>query len=236
VSVKPSKGSAKLAAIGKDVRRKLGKAPAAQVISGGGFDLHVVQNFLSRAECAGLIALIDADAVPSSLYAGTEIDGFRTSFSCNLDPFEPLVASIEARISALTGIDPRHGEALQGQRYGPGQQFKPHHDYFHTSEAYWEPERLNGGQRSWTGMIYLNQPDGGGETNFPKAGLCLSPQPGMLVLWNNMKNDGSPQDNSIHEGCAVLGGTKYIVTKWFRERFWARSAVDHGPAQKKQRS
>jgi prolyl 4-hydroxylase len=220
VSVKAKQGPAKLAAIGKDVRRRLGKSPAVQSVQGGGFDLQIVQNFLSLAECAGLIALIDAGAQPSTLYAGTEIDGFRTSFSCNLDPSDPLVAQIEARIGALTGIDPRYGEALQGQRYGPGQQFKPHHDYFHVSEPYWEAERLNGGQRTWTGMIYLNQPDGGGETNFPKAGLCLTPQPAMLVLWNNMKDDGSPQDSSIHEGCAVLGGTKYIVTKWYRERFW----------------
>jgi prolyl 4-hydroxylase len=212
------------ATFGKDVRRRLSKVPTVQTISGGGFDLLVVQNFLSHSECAGLVTLIDDNARPSTLYAGTEIDGFRTSFSCDLNPAEPLVALIEARISALTGIDPRYGEALQGQRYGTGQQFKPHHDYFHVSEPYWESERLNGGQRTWTGMVYLNKPEGGGETNFPKAGLCLSPQPAMLVLWNNMKDDGSPQDNSIHEGCAVSSGTKYVVTKWYRERFWAASS------------
>jgi prolyl 4-hydroxylase len=207
--------------VGKDVRRRLSRSGIVETVSGGGFDLLIVQNFLSPSECAGLIALIDDNARPSTLYAGTEIDGFRTSFSCDLNPAEPLVALIEARISALTGLDPRYGEALQGQRYSPGQQFKPHHDYFHVSEPYWEAERLNGGQRTWTGMIYLNAPEGGGETNFPKAGLCLNPQPAMLVLWNNMKDDGSPQDNSIHEGCAVLAGTKYVVTKWYRERFWA---------------
>jgi prolyl 4-hydroxylase len=209
------------ASFGKDVRRRLTKTGVVETLSGGGFDLLVVQNFLSGAECAGMMALIDDNARPSTLYAGTEIDGFRTSFSCDLNPHDPLIAVVEARIAALTGIDPRHGEALQGQRYAPGQQFKPHHDYFHVSEPYWEAERLNGGQRTWTGMIYLNQPEGGGETNFPKAALCLNPLPAMLVLWNNMKDDGSPQDTSIHEGCAVQAGTKYVVTKWFRERFWA---------------
>jgi prolyl 4-hydroxylase len=209
------------ATTGKDVRRRLTKTGVVETVSGGGLDLLIIQNFLNAFECAGLMALIDDNARPSTLYAGTEIDGFRTSFSCDLNPHNPLIAVVEARIAALTGIDPRHGEALQGQRYAPGQQFKPHHDYFHVSEPYWEAERLNGGQRTWTGMIYLNQPEGGGETNFPKAGLCLNPQPAMLVLWNNMKDDGSPQDASIHEGCAVRAGTKYVVTKWFRERFWA---------------
>jgi prolyl 4-hydroxylase len=31
---------------------------------------------------------------------------------------------------------------------------------------------------------------------------------------------GAPNDLTLHEGCPVTTGTKYIVTKWFRERFW----------------
>ena len=67
------------------------------------------------------------------------------------------------------GVDKRCGETLQGQRYAVGQQFKPHHDFFHTEQSYWQKEKPRGGQRSWTGMIYLNEPERGGETNFPNA-------------------------------------------------------------------
>jgi prolyl 4-hydroxylase len=69
-------------------------------------------------------------------------------------------------------------------------------------------------------MAYLNQPAAGGETHFPSAGLMVQPVQAMLLLWNNMNPDGTPNDAALHEGCPVLAGTKYIFTKWFRERFW----------------
>ncbi len=214
-------GNAKLATIGKSVRRALKKHERVEIVSSGGLDLFFVQGFLTEDECNGLIALIDTDAHPSTLYAGTEIPGYRTSYSCNLDPHHPLVARIEGRICTLMAIDRRHGETLQGQRYSPGQQFKPHNDYFFTNESYWEGER-KAGQRSWTAMIYLNEPQSGGETNFPKVGMCVQPRTAMLVVWNNMDGIGAPNELTLHEGMPVGEGTKYIVTKWFRERFWGQ--------------
>ena len=214
-------GNAKLASLGKSVRRALKKHERVEIVGSAGLDLYFVQGFMTQEECDGLVALIEGDAHPSTLYAGTEIDGYRTSFSCNLDPHHPLVARIEGRICRLMGIDHRHGETLQGQRYNPGQQFKSHHDYFFTNQAYWEGERKSG-QRSWTAMIYLNQPDAGGETNFPKVGMCVTPRTATLVLWNNMDEIGAPNELTMHEGMPVEAGTKYIVTKWFRERFWGQ--------------
>lgn len=213
-------GSKLLAQHGKTVRKKLKKHERVEVVSNGGLDIYIVQHFMTQQECTDLMALIDGTARPSSLYKGTEIDGYRTSYSGDLDPFHPLVQTIEGRICHLMGLDKRYGETLQGQRYAVGQVFKQHHDYFFKSQSYWEMERTRGGQRSWTAMIYLNEPGGGGETNFPKAGMCISPRTAMLVIWNNMDEIGAPNDLTAHEGVAVTAGSKYIVTKWFRERFW----------------
>ncbi len=213
-------GSSKLATFGRDIRRRLKRHERVEVVSGGGLDLFIVQGFLTAQECTDVMVMVDASSRPSTLYKGTEIEGYRTSFSGDLDPFHPLVQTIEGRICNLMGIDKRFGETLQGQRYAIGQQFKPHHDYFFESQDYWEMERNRGGQRSWTAMIYLNEPDGGGETNFPKAGMCVTPRAAMLVLWNNMDEIGAPNEQTLHEGVPVSAGTKYIVTKWFRERFW----------------
>src|SRR3546814_3848935 len=71
---------------------------------------------------------------------------------------------ISRRIDDLLGINPMCGEPVQGQRYLPGQQFKPHNDWFYTTEKYWQLERKRGGQRSWTAMAFLNQVEEGGET------------------------------------------------------------------------
>jgi prolyl 4-hydroxylase len=215
-----------LARIGRDVGALLERHPLTQRIT---FDdikvpmqIYVYQDFLNKAECRDMVRMIDAGAQPSELYRSDRDrqSDFRTSFSCNLDRWHPDVLRIDDRICGLTGIDPRRGETLQGQRYAVGQQFKPHHDYFHTDQQYWKKERNAGGQRSWTAMVFLNEPKGGGETEFPQLSFKMLPRTGMLMIWNNMALDGRPNPYLLHSGNPVTAGTKYIVTKWFRRGFW----------------
>ena len=179
-------------------------------------------DFLDAGQCDGLIALIDANRRPSTLLSDRENASFRTSESCDMDRWSPQVRGIDESIAALLGIDPDHGETMQGQRYAPGQQFRAHHDYFHEGESYWAAMQASGGQRTWTAMIYLNDVAEGGATWFPQAGIKIAPRRGMLLTWNNMKADGSPNAVTVHEGMPVVEGTKYIVTKWFRENSWIK--------------
>ena len=48
--------------------------------------------------------------------------------------------------------------------------------------------------------------------------LTFQAEPGTLVAWNNLLGDGTPNPATLHQGMRVRKGTKYIVTKWFRER------------------
>ena len=80
-----------------------------------------------------------------------------------------------------------------------------------------------GGQRTWTAMIFLNEPEGGGETAFPKVGIKVTPRTGNMLVWNNLNIIGEPNYFSLHEGQPVSAGTKYIITKWHRERPWSYS-------------
>ena len=175
--------------------------------------LYLYQHFLTVAECNMIISKINANAKPSTLYAAPNSKDFRTSFSCDLDRWDNELIRIDERICGLTGLDPRHGETMQGQRYAPGQYFKPHHDFFYTSEDYWKSESKSGGQRSWTAMIYLNEPAKGGETEFQKMGFKIEPRTGMLMVWNNMDLNGRPNQATLHSGNPVEKGTKYIITK-----------------------
>lgn len=177
-------------------------------------------DFLTPEQCEDLVTLIDANRRPSTLLSDNPDKTFRTSDSCDMDRWSPFVRPIDESIAGLLGIDPDQGETMQGQRYAPGQQFRAHHDYFHVSESYWAKVGQQGGQRTWTAMIYLNDVAEGGATWFPQAGLKVSPRRGLLLAWNNMKPDGSPNEATLHEGMAVVEGVKYIVTKWFREGFW----------------
>ena len=209
-----------LAAIGARTTKRLLATPGVQKLPVPGLELFVRPNFLSEDECARLREMIDVTSTPSILFDRPDGNDFRTSDSGNLDRWDPFVMAIDAKVWRLMGMGERQGETLQGQRYREGQYFKPHHDFFHTTQPYWQEMEKQGGQRSWTAMIYLNVPEAGGETGFPKAGISIQARPGLLLAWNNMRADGSPNLDTIHAGMPVKAGAKYIVTKWFREGNW----------------
>ena len=177
-------------------------------------------DFLTAAECERLCLMIDLTAKPSTLHQEDYSSGFRTSYSGDLDPYDPFVTGISRRIDDLLGMNPVCGEAIQGQRYLPGQEFKPHNDWFYTTEKYWEFERKRGGQRCWTAMAFLNEVEEGGDTHFTEVGIKIAPKPGVLLVWNNAKPDGTPNIDTMHAGTPVVKGSKYVITKWYRTRKW----------------
>ena len=204
------------AEIGAGVRARLAQRGARR-LPAIGLELFKVPNYLDAEECAALIDLVERDLFPSGVL-GPDIPGFRTSKSCNLSPADPPVEAFEARVADLLGINRRFTEVVQGQRYEVGQQFKPHHDFFHRGESYYSDVTERGGQRTWTAMLFLNRPEAGGHTGFPKAGIEAEPDAGSLLIWNNMDKDGRLNPNSLHHGMPVEAGLKYVLTKWFRER------------------
>ncbi|OZA94574.1 MAG: 2OG-Fe(II) oxygenase [Erythrobacter sp. 34-65-8] len=218
--IEPIPDKAALARVGERVRTRLQADEQVYRIESDVAELFAIGDFLSPDECNRLIAMIDAVAEPSPLYDMDYAAGFRTSYSGNLDPGDPFVAGISRRIDDLLGLPAEVGEAVQGQRYMPGQQFKPHNDWFYTTEKYWQIERKRGGQRSWTGMVFLNDVEQGGETHFVNVGIKIQPRQGVLLVWNNALPDGSPNEGTLHAGTPVEAGTKYVITKWYRTRKW----------------
>ena len=180
--------------------------------------LYIRENFLSADEYIQVCEQIDAGVYPSPLYEKEKYDGVRTSQSCDLNASDPVVAEVEARIAEMLGTDPAWGEPLQGQRYEPDRCFKEHADFFYIDQPYWAEYEPLGCQHNWTAMIYLNKPAEGGATGFRYLNLSIEPNPARILVWNNMAGDGSLNPWTIHEGHPVLGGLKYIVTKWYRER------------------
>ena len=181
-------------------------------------ELFVVRDFLDLETCAALIERIDASRRPSEIADDLGIANFRTSETCDLSSTDPLVGEIERKIAGLLGLDLACSEPLQGQRYAPGQEFKPHTDTFNPGGYDFYVHTADRGQRTWTAMIYLNRPQGGGATRFKKIGKTIQPETGKLLAWNNLLPDGSPNGATLHQGMKVRRGTKYVLTKWFRQR------------------
>ena len=220
----PGSDPQRLAAIGAAVCKKLDASPAAERVTALNLDMYVVHGFLSDQECAGLIGLVDADAKPSTILRAGADPNIRTSHTCKLPGAHPLIAEVEQRMADLLGIPIAQSETVQGQRYTQGQQFKIHNDYFAAGQPYSEAVAKEGGQRTWTAMVFLNEPEAGGSTHFPRAGVKVAPRAGTLLTWNNLDRQGLPNRATHHEGMQVEAGVKHILTKWFREREWKTSA------------
>jgi len=210
----------RLRRIGRKVRGRLAANAAVRRIAVDKVEMWAGARFIDPLECGQLMAMIDAVAQPSKAYEIDYSAGYRTSYSGNLDPFDPLVGQLQRRIDKLLGLDGAHGETLQGQRYAAGQEFKPHNDWFSPNSPSWAAEKARGGQRSFTAMAYLNGVEEGGETDFPRLDIAIAPRAGTLLVWNNADEDGIPNPWTLHAGNPVTRGAKYIITKWYRSRRW----------------
>lgn len=192
--------------------------PGVQRVPSRALDLFIVKRFLDPETCAELIERIDERRRPSEIVDDLGIPNFRTSETCDLDLRDPVVAEVDSKIGALLGLDLEASEPLQGQRYAPGQEFRAHTDTFEPGGYDYYVHTAHAGQRTWTTMIYLNEPDDGGATRFKSIGKTIQPELGKLLAWNNLLPDGRPNPATLHQGMKVRRGVKYIITKWFRER------------------
>lgn len=206
--------------LGDRIRTRLAADANVYQVPNEIIELYAIGDFVRPNECDHIVKMIDDIAYPSELLEDVKTVGFRTSFSANLDHDDPIVKGVSRRIDDVLGLAPETGEPLQGQRYQVGQEFKPHNDWFYTTEKYWADEKRRGGQRIFTAMAYLNDVEEGGATEFVNAGLSVAPKRGALIMWSSSDKNGAPNEGTLHAGTPVIAGTKYIVTKWYRVRKW----------------
>lgn len=143
---------------------------------------------------------------------------------------DPIVTTLEERIARWTHIPLKHGEPFHILRYNPTEEYTAHFDSFFD-----DVHVQNGGQRIATVILYLSDVEEGGETVFPdspttppaeeaatfsdcaKKGLGVKPRKGDAILFFSLKPDGKTRDiASLHAGCPVVKGVKWIATKWMR--------------------
>jgi len=199
----------------KEINRSKIFIPNASRLDSGLIELYTIDQFFNACECQLVIDLIRSQKSPSGLSSYEPDASFRTSSTCDLSRVGGAeMRALDERICQMIGIDPSYSEAIQGQYYEIGQEFKAHTDYFEPAEIKQHDGGM--GQRTYTFMIYLNDVEEGGETAFPRLGHALTPKAGMAVVWNSLNPDGSTNDNSLHQACPVIKGYKAVITKWFR--------------------
>ena len=183
----------------------------------------VLDGVLDPEECAGLIALARPRLAPSTIVdpgSGKDtVSMARTSEGMffRLEENE-LVARIDRRVSALMGLPLENGEGLQVLRYPPGAASQPHYDFLMPTNEANRASIARSGQRVATMVMYLNDVEEGGETVFPEAGFATAARQGGAVWFEYCNGAGRLDPLSLHAGATPVGGEKWIVTKWMRQR------------------
>lgn len=184
----------------------------------------VIENFLSDAECDHLINYarpkLTASTVADQKTAQSVQHKQRTSTNmfCPYNHGDPILLHIENRIAKITSIPHSHGENIQIAHYVTGAQYVAHFDSFDLNAPGGAIYGKSGGQRRATFLMYLNTPEEGGATYFPKAKISIVPVKGKAILFYNVDDTGKVDPLSLHGGAPVLKGEKWIATRWLRER------------------
>ncbi len=193
-----------------------------------------IDNFLTPDECNKLIKLSNSSFIPSrsknnNRYYNTK-DTFSSLKRSNLTD-SSLLTIIDKRIIDLLKINiPALHQDLVVIHYKTGQSHFCHFDAIVAdNKTHLTPPIVN---RLYTILIYLNRPEKGGETGFPKAGYdgnppydnCSKlkfkniPDIGRLVLFYNLgpspkHMSGIVDNNSMHMGCMIEKGEKWAILK-----------------------
>lgn len=136
----------------------------------------------------------------------------RTSHSMHFQPsmYDATVFLALRRIARVAGLPASHAEPLGVLRYGPGQEYRPHYDYY--SDDRHEAQRVS------TVFVYLNDVTEGGGTDFPRLGVRVGPERGKAVKFLNCDAAGKPNPETLHAGLPVIRGEKWLATLWFWDR------------------
>jgi prolyl 4-hydroxylase len=167
---------------------------------------------LSDEECERLIEEA-APRLKESKLANRVISDYRTSrgmfFGENENPF---IHRIEKRIAQLMHVPIEHAEGLQVLHYGPGQEYRAHHDFFKADSPAAKNNRIS------TLVVYLNDVEEGGETVFPLLDLKVKPKRGSALYFEYFYNEPSLNDLTLHSSVPVVRGEKWVATQWMRRQ------------------
>ncbi|MDB5955303.1 2OG-Fe(II) oxygenase [Ramlibacter sp.] len=184
----------------------------------------VLDGVFSPEECDALIALTQPRLQPSTLVdpaSGQDVTSAkRTSQGLFFRPQEnALIDRIDRRLARLMGLPLANGEGLQVLHYAAeGAQSAPHFDFLLPTNSANQASISRSGQRVSTLVAYLNDPEEGGETVFPEAGISVAPRKGSALYFEYCNSAGQLDPLSLHAALPVLAGEKWVATRWMRQR------------------
>lgn len=178
-----------------------------------------LNRLLTAEECDYLISR-GAPHLKPGVIAGAPTGEAATNAAASFGLIEsdPLIQSIDERISQALNLPASHGERLALLHYMPGQKFGAHGDFIDPDRPGHAAELAANGQRIRTLIVYLNDGFEGGETLFPRIGWHFRGKRGDALMWDNVDAAGAIDPRSLHEGTSPRAADKFVLSKWARDR------------------
>eukprot|EP00040_Diaphanoeca_grandis_P030630 m.181481 g.181481 ORF g.181481 m.181481 type:complete len:409 (+) comp32068_c0_seq2:192-1418(+) len=191
----------------------------------------IIKNFLSDFEADYIIDQARPKLGVSAVGHGDDarVAKQRTSKSAWLHRgHSDVLDAIYVRMGVMTNVpdaavDARNVESINVLHYGVGAEYTPHFDWGADGKV---------SSRFISSLLYLNTPEGGGETTFPRAvgadgnvNIKVKAVKGQAMWFYDLLDDGNADEMSLHSGAPVLAGEKWIAPLWIWEPIRWQPAV-----------
>ena|GEM_PF-526699 len=185
----------------------------------------ISDDFVSREERAQIMSMVGGALMEPHKYTAADAHGaaeneFFTGKGMAFGALtsDVMVRCIERRIAESTDWEIDAVEPSSVISYKPGQEYRPHVDYF--AEPSIAENRANlrdyGGQRVVTFLVCLQAAEEGGETYYPPVDLKVPHRAGTAALHYNTLPDGRVDELSLHHGLPVRRGEKWLLRTTLR--------------------
>jgi prolyl 4-hydroxylase len=135
----------------------------------------------------------------------------------NLTDTDLVFVLVQLRMSACLGVSLRHFEASTVLHYDVGEAITDHYDFIDPNIPNYAQEIAQQGERVVTFLVYLNDDYGEGQTAFPRLGISHKGTRGEGMFFVNAV-DGKADTRTLHAGRTPVGGEKWIVSQFVRNR------------------
>lgn len=153
--------------------------------------------------------------VGNGKYGGMKVASRNSKTAWIPHAHDNLLHTVCKRMIRLLNLDEQalqNTEALQVVQYHKGEKYDNHVDFSFE----------HGNPRFATFGMYLESPEQGGHTGFPRAfghrGLKVKPKQGGAVLFYSLLEDGNGDANAVHAGMPVKKGVKQFANLWIHEK------------------
>ena len=123
----------------------------------------------------------------------------------------------QLRMAACLGVPLRHFEAVTVLHYDVGEEITEHYDFIDPNIPNYAQEIAEQGDRIVTFLVYLNDDYESGETAFPRLDIDHKGSRGEGMFFVNAV-DGRADTRTLHAGRTPVGGEKWIVSQFVRDR------------------